>query len=47
MDYLGSIQEDEKGGRYVMNDFFSTPLGAVAVWLIFIAGGLYVIKKVG
>lgn len=29
-----------------MNDFFQTPLGAVAVWLIFIGGGLFILKKV-
>jgi hypothetical protein len=29
-----------------IKSFFSTPLGAVAVWLIFIGGGIFILKKV-
>jgi hypothetical protein len=29
-----------------IKSFFNTPLGAVAVWLIFIGGGLFILKKV-
>jgi hypothetical protein len=47
---LAGNKENGKGGWYVMDqikNLFSTPFGAVMVFLAFIGGGLYVIKKFG
>jgi hypothetical protein len=30
-----------------IKSFFNTPLGAVAVFFIFIGGGMYLVKKLG
>jgi hypothetical protein len=47
---MASIKEDGEGGRTIMEQlkgFMATPLGAVFVFLSFVGGGLYVIKKLG